>query len=335
MNDPSTAVSSAPPRRAIYAPIEPYIAGRLPVSGGHEIYYEVSGNPRGLPAVVVHGGPGGGSNPTMRRFHDPSRYRIILFDQRGCGRSTPHASIDHNTTWDLVEDMERLRRHLGVERWQVMGGSWGSTLALAYAQTHGDRVTQLILRGIFLLREAELRWFYQEGCSWLYPDAFEAYRDLIPPAERGDMIAAYHRRLTAPDRAVQLAAAKAWSMWEGATLSLIQDAERVKLFGADDYAIAFARIECHYFRHRGFFDADDQLLRDAGRLAHIPGVIIHGRYDVVTPLRSAWDLHKAWPSAELRIVADAGHAMTEPGIASEIVAATERFSRPSAPMAAS
>jgi len=320
---PPATADSGP--AGIYAPIEPYAAGMLAVSAGHEIYYEVCGNPHGLPALVVHGGPGGGSNPTMRRYHDPARYRIILFDQRGCGRSTPNASIAHNTTWDLVEDMECLRRHLGVERWQIIGGSWGSTLAIAYAERHPERVTHLIMRGIFLLRKAELDWFYQDGCSWLFPDAFEKFSEVIPVSERGDMIAAYYKRLTDSDRAVQLRAAKAWSIWEGSTLSLHQDPERLKLFGADAYAIAFARIECHYFINRGFFDADDQLLRDAPQLAGIPGVIVHGRYDVVTPLKNAWDLHRVWPSAELRIVPDAGHAMTEPGIAREIVAATQRF----------
>ncbi len=314
-------------RLGIYAPIEPYAAGRLAVSGGHEVYWEASGNPRGIPVVIVHGGPGGGSNPTMRRYHDPALYRIILFDQRGCGLSTPHASLEHNTTWDLVEDMERLRQHLDVDRWQVLGGSWGSTLGLCYAQRHPDRVLHLVLRGIFLLRRAELDWFYQDGSSWIFPDAFEAYRDLIPTAERGDMIAAYYRRLTHADRSVQLEAARAWSIWEGTTLSLFQDPDRVKQFGADSYAIAFSRIECHYFVNRGFFEVDDQLLRDAHRIADIPGVIIHGRYDVVTPMKNAWDLHKAWPGADLRIVPDAGHAMTEPGIVHELVSATQRFAR--------
>jgi proline iminopeptidase len=323
---PSIIPIPDPAHRGIYPPIEPYAAGRLAVGGGHEIHYEVCGNPRGIPALVVHGGPGGGSNPTMRRFHDPARYRIILFDQRGCGRSTPHASLENNTTWDLVDDMEGLRRHLGVDGWQIMGGSWGSTLALAYAERHPQRVLSLILRGIFLLRKCELDWFYQDGCSWIFPEAFETYRDVIPPAERSDMVGAYYKRLTHRDRVVQLEAARAWSIWEGNTLSLIQDPERVKLFGADSYAIAFARIECHYFVNRGFFDTDDQLLRDAHRIASVPGVIVHGRYDVVTPLKNAWDLHRAWPSAELRIVADAGHAMTEPGIVHELVAATQKFS---------
>ena len=317
---------SARERHGLYPPIESFREGRLRVSGRHEIHYEECGNRRGKPVLIVHGGPGGGCNPTMRRFHDPSRYRIILFDQRGCGRSVPHASLDDNTTWHLVDDMERLRAHLGVERWQLMGGSWGSTLALAYAQRHPGRVIDMVLRGIFLLRRAELEWFYQEGCSWLFPDAFEAYCKPIPPAERGDMIQAYYRRLTDPDLEVQLEAARAWSVWEGTTLSLQQDPERIKLFSADQYAIAFARIECHYFANRGFFARDDELLAGAHRLADIPGIIVHGRYDVVTPLKSAFDLKRMWPQAELRIVPDAGHAMTEPGIIHELVAATRKLS---------
>lgn len=317
-------------RFGLYAPIEPYAQGRLDVGSGHEIHYEECGNPHGLPALMVHGGPGGGSNATMRRFHDPRHYRIILFDQRGCGRSTPHASLIDNTTWHLVEDMEVLRRHLRIERWQLVGGSWGSTLALAYAEAHPAHVTALILRGIFLLRRRELEWFYQEGCSWIFPDAFEAYQRIIPPAERGDMISAYYARLTDPDPKVRLAAARAWSIWEGTTLSLVQDPERVKLFGEERYALAFARIESHFFVNRGFFERDDQLLADAHRLKDTPGVIVHGRYDVVTPLKNAWDLTKVWPRGELRIVPDAGHAMTEPGIVHEIVAATRHFARPDA-----
>ena len=316
---------SARERHGLYPPIEPFREGRLRVSGRHEIYFEECGNRAGKPVLIVHGGPGGGSNPTMRRFHDPSRYRIILFDQRGCGRSAPHASLEDNTTWHLVDDMERLRAHVGVDRWQLMGGSWGSTLALAYAERHPERVIDMVLRGIFLLRRAELEWFYQEGCSWLFPDAFAAYRKPIPPAEQGDMIAAYYRRLTHPDPKVQLEAARAWSIWEGTTLSLQQDPERIKLFSADQYAIAFARIECHYFANRGFFARDDELLAEAHRLAGIPGTIVHGRYDVVTPLKSAFDLKQVWPRAELRIVPDAGHAMTEPGIVHELVAATRHF----------
>jgi proline iminopeptidase len=317
-------------RLTLYPPLEPYRTGTLDVGDGHTVYFEECGNPRGLPALLVHGGPGGGSNPTMRRFHDPSHYRIVLFDQRGCGRSTPNASLEANTTWHLVADMERLREALHIKRWQLFGGSWGSTLALAYAETHPERVESLILRGIFLVRQAELQWFYQEGCSWIYPDAFAAYASVIPPAERGDMIAAYHRRLTDPDPQVRLAAAKAWSVWEGSTLSLVQDAERIRHFGADAYALAFARIECHYFVNAGFFASDGQLLTDAGRLRDIPGTIIHGRYDVVTPVKNAWDLKAAWPNAELRIVPDAGHAMSEPGISHELVSATRRYWRDAA-----
>ena len=312
-------------RIKLYPPITPFRTGRFRVPGSHEIYYEQSGNPAGRPVVVVHGGPGGGSNPTMRRFHDPARYHIILFDQRGCGHSVPHASLTDNTTWHLVADIERLRQHVGVERWQLFGGSWGSTLSIAYAETHPERVTELVLRGIFLLRPAEIRWFYQEGVNWLFPDAFAEFQKLIPPAERGDMVSAYYRRLTHPDRKVQIEAARAWSIFEGSTLSLIQDPERLKLFASDTYAIAFARIECHYFVNSGFLDRDDQLLADAGKLRRIPGVIVHGRYDVVTPLKNAFDLKAAWPEADLRIVPDAGHAMTEPGITHELITATRRF----------
>jgi proline iminopeptidase len=309
----------------LFPEIEPYRTGRLAVSALHEIHFEECGNPAGKPVLMVHGGPGGGANATMRRYHDPARYRIILFDQRGCGRSTPYASLQENTTWHLVADMEMLRDHLGIERWQICGGSWGSTLGLAYAQTHPHRVSEMILRGIFTLRRAELQWFYQEGCSWIFPDAFEAYRKPIPPEERGDMIAAYHKRLTGDDKAAQMEAARAWSIWEGATLSLLHDDARIAAFGNAAYALAFARIECHYFINKGFFARDDQLIADAHKIRHIPGVIVHGRYDVVTPLRSAWDLKQAWPEADLRIAPLAGHAMTEPGIIHEIIAASERF----------
>ncbi len=314
-------------RRGSFPDIEPYRSGWLRVSNRHDIYFEECGTPDGKPALIVHGGPGGGCNAGMRRYHDPSRYRIVLFDQRGCGRSTPHASIEENTTWDLVADMERLRAHLGIERWQLCGGSWGSTLSLAYAQMHPDRVSELVLRGIFLLRKAELEWFYQEGCSWIFPDAFQAYVAPIPVHERGALMAAYHKRLTTGSRAAQLEAARAWSVWEGTTLSLLHDQERVEKFGGDSYALAFARIESHYFVNGGFLRCDSQLLDDAHKLAGVPGTIIHGRYDVVTPLKNAWDLCQAWPQAELKIVADAGHAMTEPGIVHEIVEATEKYAR--------
>jgi proline iminopeptidase len=312
-------------RRQLYPELEPYNSGWLKMPGGHDIYYEECGAPAGRPVVIVHGGPGGGCNPAMRRFHDPARYRIVLFDQRGCGRSAPHASLDGNTTWDLVADMERLRIHLGIEAWQLCGGSWGSTLSLVYAEAHPERVTELVLRGIFLLRKAELDWFYQQGCNWIYPEAFENYLAQIPAAERDNMIDAYYKRLTSNNRETQLSAARAWSVWEGTTLSLLDDRERVERFANESYALAFARIECHYFINKGFFRCDNQLIEDAHRIANIPGTIIHGRYDVVTPLKNAWDLAKAWPKAELRIVPDAGHAMTEPGIAHEIVMATDKY----------
>jgi proline iminopeptidase len=312
-------------RRAFYPEIQPFQRGRLRVSPLHEIYYEQCGNPRGQPAVVLHGGPGGGITPFLRQMHDPSHYRIILFDQRGCGQSTPHAELAENTTWDLVADMERLRQHLGIDRWQVAGGSWGSTLALAYAETHPERVTELVVRGIFTVRRSEIEWFYQCGADALFPDVWETYVAPIPEAERHDLIAAYHRRLTGADPAAQLACARAWSQWEGATLSLLPDPRRVSEFGADRFALAFARIECHYFQNRGFFARDGQLIDDADRLKGIPGVIIQGRYDVVTPMVTAWDLHKAWPEAEFVVVPDAGHTATEPGIADAVISATDRF----------
>ncbi|WP_049622028.1 prolyl aminopeptidase [Frateuria defendens] len=316
---------TAAPRRELYPPIEPYGRGFLAVSPLHTLYYEQSGNPHGKPVVFLHGGPGGGTNPRCRQFFDPAVYRIVLFDQRGCGLSKPHAELRENTTWDLVADIERLRGHLGLDRWQVFGGSWGSTLALAYAQTHPDRVTELVLRGIFMLRRWELEWFYQKGCDALYPDAWEAYLAAIPEAERGDLISAYHRRLTSPDPAVRLAAAQAWSVWEAATSYLYQDPAHIVASGEDEFALAFARIECHYFVHGGFFEHDDQLLRNVARIRRIPAVIVQGRYDVVCPMRSAWDLHRAWPEADLRIVQDAGHSAFEPGNLHELVEATDRF----------
>jgi proline iminopeptidase len=312
-------------RRVLYPDIEPFDSGFLDVSPLHRIYYEQCGNPDGKPVVFLHGGPGAGCNAKSRRFFDPARYRIVLFDQRGCGRSTPHAELTDNTTWHLVADIERLREHLSVERWQVFGGSWGSTLALAYAETHPQRVTELVLRGIFMLRRWELEWFYQKGCDAIFPDMWEEYLAPIPEVERGDLMSAYHRRLTGADTAAQIAAARAWSIWEGATSFLFQDTSHIASTGEDAFALAFARIECHYFVNGGFFDHDDQLLRNVSRIRTIPAVIVQGRYDVVCPLRSAWDLHRAWPEAELRIVADAGHSALETGITHELIAATDRF----------
>jgi len=315
-------------RRVLYPPIEPYRTGRLAVSALHELYIEESGHPNGKAVVFVHGGPGGGTNAHMRQFFDPKRYRIILFDQRGCGQSTPHASLVDNTTWHLVDDMEALRRHLGIERWQVFGGSWGSTLGLAYAQTHPERVTELVLRGIFLLRRSEIEWFYQNpnGAASLFPDLWEQYVKPIPVAERADMVAAYYRRLTSSDSATLLEAARAWSIWEGATSYLHLNADYVAQFGDANFAAAFARIECHYFINRGFLKTDAQLLEQAHRLKSIPGVIVQGRYDVVCPMTSAWDLHRAWPEALFRVVPDAGHSAFEPGTIHELVTATDRFS---------
>jgi proline iminopeptidase len=317
----------SPPIRSLYPEIEPFDSGLLKVSALHTLYYEQSGNPNGKPVVFLHGGPGGGTSPKCRRFFDPAIYRIVLFDQRGCGKSTPHAELTDNTTWDLVADIERLRGHLAIDRWQVFGGSWGSTLALAYAQTHPDKVTELVLRGIFMLRRWELEWFYQKGCDALYPDAWETYLNAIPEAERGDLISAYHRRLTSVDPKTRTDAARAWSVWEGATSFLWQDPSHIESSAEDEFALAFARIECHYFINGGFFEHDDLLLRNVDRIRKIPTVIVQGRYDVVCPLRSAWDLHRAWPEADLHIVQDAGHSAFEPGITHELLEATDRFGR--------
>jgi len=304
-----------------------YRTGRLRVSALHTLYYEEYGNPAGKPLVFLHGGPGGGIKPKHRRYFDPRVWRVVLFDQRGCGRSTPHAELRENTTWDLVADMERLREQLGIERWVVFGGSWGSTLALAYAETHPRRCTALALRGIFMLRRSELEWFYQEGASHLFPDAWERYLEPIPERERGDLIKAYHRRLTSRDPKVRLRAARAWSVWEGATSTLHPDAAAMRSMGGGRFALAFARIEAHYFVNRGFLERDDQLLRDVGRIRKIPAVIVQGRYDVVCPMRSAWDLHRAWPEAKLIVVPDAGHAMGETGIRRALIRETARFAR--------
>ncbi|MFN3314040.1 MAG: prolyl aminopeptidase [Hyphomonas sp.] len=313
-------------RRLLYQRHEPYASGRLRVSDLHEIYWEESGNPKGIPVVALHGGPGGGSSPEMRRFFDPDRYRIFLFDQRGCGRSTPHSELRENTTWDLIDDIEALRKQAGVPAWLVFGGSWGSTLALAYAVTHTKRVLGLVLRGIFLVTKAEIDWFYQSGASRLFPDAYDQYVSPIPQAERGDLLSAFHRRLTGDDHQARIEAARAWARWEGQTLSIKGAVTAPPRFNEDDFVDAFARIECHYFVHGGFFEKDGWLLEQAGlKLRKTPGVIVHGRYDVVTPLSTAWALSKAWPAAELHIVPDAGHSSMEPGIVDRLVQATDDF----------
>jgi proline iminopeptidase len=309
--------------RTFYPELQPYSRGRLRVSDIHEIYYEECGNPTGKPVVVLHGGPGGGISPFLRRLHDPARYRIILFDQRGCGQSTPHAELRENTTWHLVADMEVLRHHLGIEKWQVLGGSWGSTLALAYAQSHTACVTELVVRGIFTVRECEIKWFYQEGASALFPDIWEDYVAPIPVEERHNLVTAYYSRLTGNNPLEQLTCAKAWSRWEASTIALRPDPNVISSFSGDTFALAFARIECHYFVNKGFFDRDGQLLDGAHKLRSIPGVIIQGRYDVVTPMETAWALHRAWPEAHFEIVADAGHTATEPGITDALIRATD------------
>jgi proline iminopeptidase len=311
--------------RTLYPDIEPFDSGTLHVDARHALYYEQCGNPDGKPVVMLHGGPGAGCNAKMRRFHDPAKYRIVLFDQRGAGRSAPHADLVDNTTWHLVADIEALRKHLGIERWQVFGGSWGSTLALAYAEAHPGQVTELVLRGIFMLRRWELEWFYQEGASHLFPDAWEHYIKAIPEVERHDLISAFHRRLTSGDAATRLAAARAWSIWEGATSYLHVDEEFAASHGDEQFALAFARIENHYFVNGGFFEVEDQLLRDASRLHGIPGVIVHGRYDVVCPIQNAWDLHKAWPKAKLVVTPASGHSAFEAENVDALVQATDAF----------
>lgn len=313
----------------LYPEIEPHASGLLPVGDGHRVYWETSGAPDGKPVVFLHGGPGGGTAPWQRRFFDPARYRIVLLDQRGCGRSEPHASepeadLSAVTTWHLVADLEALRAHLGIERWQVFGGSWGSALALAYAQTHPERVTELVLRGVFTLRRDELDWFYEGGAQALFPDLWEAFTAPIPTGERGRMIEAYHRRLTHPDPDVHVPAAIAWSVWEASTITLRPDRDAIAKASDPRTAVAFARIENHFFRHGGWF-REGQLIEDAHLLRDIPAVIVQGRYDVCTPMMTAWRLHRAWPEAELVVVDDAGHAAIEPGIARALRAATDRF----------
>ncbi len=310
--------------RTLYPPIEPYASGMLDVGDGHRIYWERIGTPGAKPAVFLHGGPGAGCSAHHRQLFDPKLYDVLLFDQRGCGRSTPHAELEANTTWHLVADIERLREMAGVEEWLVFGGSWGSTLALAYAEKHPERVSELIVRGIYTLTQAELSWYYQFGVSEMFPDKWERFLAPIPEAERGDLMAAYRKRLTGVDRQAQVEAAKVWSLWEGETITLLPDAYVSSHHAEDEFALAFARIENHYFVHAGWLE-EGQLIRDAGRLRDIPGVIVHGRYDMPCPLRYAWELHKAWPAAEFHIIEGAGHAFSEPGILDRLLRATDQF----------
>jgi proline iminopeptidase len=318
-----TIFADQPDRRTLYPEIEPFASGFMSTDGEHKIYYEESGSPDGKPVLVLHGGPGGAVNPTMRRYFDPARYRIIMFDQRGCGKSKPNASLENNTTWDLIEDIERLRERCGVEKWSVFGGSWGSTLSLAYAITHPERAESLILRGIFLLTKKELHWFYQDGASMIFPDAWEAFLKPIPEAERGDLMAAYHKRLVSDDEAVRNEAAVAWSSWEGDTVSVEGPSARPEKFAEPEFAVAFARIECHYFTNGGFFPEDGWILNNVERIRHIPTWIAQGRFDVVTPMSGAWALHRAFPEARLDLIGDAGHASSEPGIVDSLIRATD------------
>lgn len=318
------AMTETVDRRGLYPAIEPHRTGRLDVGDGHELYYEESGNSAGKPVVFLHGGPGAGCSPKMRRFFDPGAYRILLFDQRGCGRSTPHASLEHNTTRDLVNDIEHLRESLQIDRWQVFGGSWGSTLALAYAEVHPDRVEELVLRGIFTIRQKELDWLYRKGTSELFPDRWQQFIEPIAPEDRGDLLRAYHALLTGDDSEARLRAAKAWSIWEGSTIMLVPDDKTIAEFGADDMALAVARIECHYFVNGGFME-EGQLLTNIDRIRDIPAVIVHGRYGALCPARNAWELAQAWPEASLRLVDDAGHSAFEAGIVHELVTATDAF----------
>ena len=310
----------------LFPNIEPFNTFSLPVSDLHTIYVEESGNKNGKPVIFLHGGPGGGVDPKYRRYFDPEKWRIIMFDQRGCGKSTPFAELKENTTWDLVSDIEKIRNHLSIDKWVVFGGSWGSTLSLAYSQTYPDSCKGLILRGIFLVRKKELDWFYQEGASNIFPDRWESFLEPIPVEKRDNLMQAYYEILTGEDHSKKIEAAKAWSTWEGSTVRLLQDENFISDFSDDKFAEAFARIECHYFMNNCWFDSDNHLIENMHKIRHIPGVIIHGRYDIVCPVIQAWDLHKAWPEADLHIIPDAGHSIFEEGIKNKILEYTDRFS---------
>lgn len=311
--------------KQMYPEIKAYNSGFLKVSDLHNVYFEEAGNPDGKPVVFLHGGPGGGIIDNYRRYFDPKKWRIILFDQRGCGKSTPFAELKENTTWDLVSDIEKIRSHFKIEQWSVFGGSWGSTLALAYSITHPERCSELFLRGIFLLRKKEIDWFYQEGCSKIFPDAWEGYVKPIPENERHDFVQAFYKRLTSTDANIRKEAAAAWSIWEGSTSKLIPDTDIVARFAEDEFADAFARIECHYFTNKGFFIEDNFLINNVGKIRHIPTVIVQGRYDVVCPADSAWALHRAFPEAELHLITDAGHSLSEKGITEKLIEYTDKW----------
>ncbi len=316
-----TSLESASLRAKLYPPIEPHDSGFMNVDGGHRIYWETCGNPLGKAALFLHSGPGGGCSANNRRLFDSERYRIILFDQRGCGRSLPHACIAANTTAHLVSDMETLRQALGIDRWLLLGGSWGATLALAYAQAHPQHVSAMVLRGVFTARRSELRWLYREGASHLYPEAWERFVAPIPERERGDLIAAYHRRLTCGDAAIEMAAARTWCAWEDTLMTLLPASPSAS---EEQSLLALARIETHYFVNGAFLE-EGQLISNAHRLGDIAGVIVQGRYDAIAPPVAAWELHKAWKSSKLQIIADAGHASSEPGIRRRLIAATDHF----------
>jgi proline iminopeptidase len=314
------------PLRTLFAPIAPYETGTLETGDGHQVYFERVGKRGGTPVVFLHGGPGGGCSEKHRQLFNPDFYDILLFDQRGCGRSKPYANLDNNTTWHLVADIERLRELIGVDKWVVYGGSWGSTLALAYAETHPARTRALILRGVYTVSDAELKWYYQHGVSEMFPEKWERFLAPIHPEEQHDLISAYRKLLTGHDKKKQLEAAQAWSIWEGETITLLPDAGYSASFADAEFALAFARIENHYFHHRCWLD-DGQLLREAGKLSGIPGAIIHGRYDMPCPLRYAYELHKRWPEANYQVIEGAGHAFSEPGILDALIRAAERFQK--------